>query len=93
MWAGEGGSLHRPSFIWREKVRAEPGFVDRRQKARFLPAALLRGAFGIGDFPAVRAESIEIELFDRRCRVISLDALIRAKEALVGRRTCSRSRS
>jgi len=30
----------------------------------------------------VRAASIEIELFSRHCRVISLDALIQAKEAL-----------
>jgi predicted nucleotidyltransferase len=29
-----------------------------------------------------RAGSIEVELFGRRCRVISLDDLIRAKEAL-----------
>jgi hypothetical protein len=45
---------------------------------------LLSSILGIGDFAAVRSESLEIELFDRRCRVISLDALIRAKEA-VGR--------
>jgi hypothetical protein len=37
---------------------------------------------GIGDFERVRAGSIEIELFGRRCRVMSLDDLIRAKEAL-----------
>ena len=43
---------------------------------------LLSSVHGVGDFAAVRAESIEIELFDRRCRVISLDALIRAKESL-----------
>lgn len=32
----------------------------------------------------MRANSIEVNLFGRRCRVISLDDLIRAKEA-VGR--------
>lgn len=37
---------------------------------------------GVGDFPRVYAQSAEIELFRRRCRVISLDDLIRAKEAL-----------
>jgi hypothetical protein len=30
----------------------------------------------------VRAASIQVELFDRSCRVISLDDLIQAKEAL-----------
>jgi hypothetical protein len=39
---------------------------------------------GVGDFARVRANSIEVDLFGRRCRVISLDDLIRAKEA-VGR--------
>jgi hypothetical protein len=37
---------------------------------------------GVGDFESVRAASIEVELFGRRCRVISLEDLIRAKEAL-----------
>jgi hypothetical protein len=36
----------------------------------------------VGDFARVRANSIEIDLFGRRCWVISLDDLIRAKEAL-----------
>jgi predicted nucleotidyltransferase len=37
---------------------------------------------GIGDFDRVRANAIEVELFGRRCRVMSLDDLIQAKEAL-----------
>ncbi|HEX5206281.1 MAG TPA: hypothetical protein VFW10_00640 [Steroidobacteraceae bacterium] len=37
---------------------------------------------GIGDFERVRAGSVELQLFGRRCRVISLDDLIRAKEAM-----------
>jgi hypothetical protein len=37
---------------------------------------------GVGDFERVRGASIEIELFGRRCRVISIEALIRAKEAM-----------
>ena len=43
---------------------------------------LLSSIQGIGDFVRVRAGSIEVELFGRRCRVICLDDLIRAKEAL-----------
>lgn len=42
----------------------------------------LGSILGIGEFERVRAASIEIELFGRRCRVISLADLIQAKEAL-----------
>ncbi len=37
---------------------------------------------GVGDFERVRAASVGIELFGRRCRVISLPDLIAAKLAL-----------
>jgi hypothetical protein len=37
---------------------------------------------GVGDFDRVRAASTEIELFGRRCRVMSLPDLIAAKLAL-----------
>lgn len=43
---------------------------------------ILSSILGVGDFERVRAASVEIELFGRRCRVISLDDLIRAKQAL-----------
>ena len=46
------------------------------------PIDFLGAVLGIGDFERVRAASIEIELFGRRCRVISLQDLIQAKEAL-----------
>ncbi len=46
------------------------------------PVDVLSSILGVGDFDRVRAASIEIELFGRSCRVISLDDLIRAKEAL-----------
>ena len=46
------------------------------------PLDVLSSIKGVGDFKRVHAESAEIELFGRRCRVISLDDLIRAKEAL-----------
>jgi hypothetical protein len=42
----------------------------------------LGNILGVGDFESVRANAVEVELFGRRCRVISLDDLIRAKEAL-----------
>jgi hypothetical protein len=37
---------------------------------------------GIGQFPEVREQSIEIELSDHRCRILSIDALIQAKESM-----------
>jgi len=43
---------------------------------------ILGSIMGVGDFARVRAASIEIELFGRRCRVISLEDLIEAKQAL-----------
>ena len=43
---------------------------------------LLSSVLGVGDFERVRAGSVEIEVFGRRCRVISLEDLIQAKEAL-----------
>lgn len=43
---------------------------------------ILSSILGVGDFERVRAGSAELEIFGRRCRVISLDDLIRAKEAL-----------
>jgi hypothetical protein len=46
------------------------------------PIDFLGTILGIGDFERVRAASIEIELFGRHCRVISLHDLIQAKEAL-----------
>lgn len=45
------------------------------------PVDVLSSILGIGDFEQVRAAAIDVEVFDRRCRVISLEALIRAKEA------------
>jgi hypothetical protein len=43
---------------------------------------ILSSILGVGDFDRVRSASIEIELFGRRCRVISIEDLIHAKEAL-----------
>lgn len=46
------------------------------------PVDVLSSILGVGDFDRVRAASIQVELFGRKCQVISLDDLIRAKEAL-----------
>lgn len=43
---------------------------------------ILSSILGVGDFERVRTGSVEVEIFGRRCRVISVDDLIRAKEAL-----------
>ena len=46
------------------------------------PIDLLGSVKGVGDFEHVHAASLEIELFGRRCRVISIEALIQAKQAM-----------
>lgn len=46
------------------------------------PVDVLGSILGIGDFAEVSKGAIEVDLFGRRCRVLSLDDLIRAKEAL-----------
>ncbi len=43
---------------------------------------ILSSISGVGDYERVRAASVEIELFGRRCRVISIADLIAAKQAL-----------
>jgi hypothetical protein len=45
---------------------------------------VLSSILGVGDYERLRQTAIEIPLFGRRCRVISLEDLILAKEA-VGR--------
>lgn len=48
------------------------------------PVDVLGSILGIGDFAAVNAHALEIEVFGKKCRIISLEDLIVAKEA-VGR--------
>lgn len=62
----------------------DPGVEIRNLYLRtdFGPVDVLSSILGVGDFDSVRAASIQVELFGRSCRVISLDDLIRAKEAL-----------
>jgi hypothetical protein len=46
------------------------------------PLDILSSIQGVGEYARVRDDSVEVELFGRRCRVISLQDLIRAKESL-----------
>ena len=48
------------------------------------PVDVLGSILGIGDFKDVRNRAVEIEVLGRKCRLISLEDLITAKEA-VGR--------
>jgi len=43
---------------------------------------VLGSVLGVGDFPSLRQHAIEVLLFGRRCWVMSLEDLIRSKEAL-----------
>lgn len=62
----------------------EPGVAlnNRYLETDLGPVDLLGSIKGVGEFEAVRAESIEIELFGRSCRVLSVEGLIRAKQAI-----------
>ena len=62
----------------------EPGVEVRNLYLRtdIGPVDVLSSILGVGDFERVYSQSAEIELFGHKCRVISLDDLIRAKEAL-----------
>jgi hypothetical protein len=46
------------------------------------PLDVLGSIKGVGDYARVREASVEVEIFERRCRVISIEDLIRAKESL-----------
>jgi hypothetical protein len=46
------------------------------------PVDILGSIKGVGDFERVRERAVEVELFGRRCRVIAIEDLISAKEAL-----------
>lgn len=48
----------------------------------FGPLDLLGSITGVGNFTEVNAHAIEIDLFGRQVRVMSLDDLIKAKETL-----------
>ena len=46
------------------------------------PLDLLSELMGVGDFDRVASRAVEVEMFGQRVRVISLEDLIAAKEAL-----------
>jgi predicted nucleotidyltransferase len=46
------------------------------------PLDVLSSILGVGDFERVRANSIEIQVFGRRCRLMSVEDLILSKETL-----------
>lgn len=52
-------------------LETEAGVVD-----------ILGSVLGIGDYQALARNAVEIPLFGRRCRVISLEDLIKTKEAM-----------
>lgn len=82
---GFAAMLHGSTLVTRDlDVCAQPGApVHNLYLETELGAVdVLSSILGVGDFARVRAGSIEIELFGRRCRVISIEDLILAKTAL-----------
>lgn len=45
------------------------------------PVDVLGSILGVGDYAAVKSRAVEIDVFGRKCRLISLEDLIAAKEA------------
>lgn len=43
---------------------------------------VLTSVLGVGDFHRLRQNAVEVLLFGRRCRIISIDDLIQAKDAM-----------
>jgi predicted nucleotidyltransferase len=70
----------RLSFL--ETPDAGIGMKNLYLETELGPIDFLGSILGLGDFERVRAASIEVELFGRHCRVISIEDLIQAKEAL-----------
>ena len=77
--------IHRLSSSKQSFLDNPPPGIDVRNlylETELGTVDVLSTILGVGDFARVRAAAVEIELFGRRCRVISLADLIQAKEAL-----------
>jgi len=70
----------RPSFL--DNPPADTAIQNLYLETSLGPVDFLGNIKGVGEFAQVRADSVEVILFGRRCQVISIEALIRAKEAL-----------
>lgn len=80
------------SPIHRMNRQAKISFLERPQKGEILQNLCLettagvldviQEVIGVGDFNTLKKNSDEIELFGKRCKVISLDDLIIAKKNL-----------
>jgi hypothetical protein len=74
--------LTSPKLSFLDHADRDGTFKNLYLQTEWGPVDLLSEIKGVGAYADVREASVEIELFGRRCRVISLEALIRAKEAL-----------
>lgn len=68
------------SFLEHPGAGASLANLDLETEAGVLD--VLGSVLGLGDYEALVRNAIEVPLFGRRCRVVSLDDLIRAKEAM-----------
>ena len=73
-------TTQKPSFL--DNPDPDVNVLNLYLRTDFGPVDFLSSITGVGDFASVRANAIEVELFGRRCLVMSLDDLIRAKEAI-----------
>lgn len=88
--AGALGTLHpchrrdpqRTPFVLTDDLLARPQNLYLQTDLGQLDC--LSEVKGVGDYAEVRRQSIEVELPAGPCRILSLEALIRAKEAMGG---------
>ena len=71
---------NRLSFLDHHPPGQRPANVHLETDAGVLD--VLGSVLGIGDYQALVRNAVDIPLFGRRCRVISLEDLIQAKEAM-----------
>jgi predicted nucleotidyltransferase len=74
--------LSSPRLSFLDLVERDDKLKNLYLETELGPVDILSSIMGVGDFERVRAQSLEIELGGRRCRVISVEDLILAKESL-----------
>jgi predicted nucleotidyltransferase len=71
---------HKPSFLSEPKEPSNLKNIYLETDLGILD--ILSSVTGVGEFEQVKKNSVEIELYGRKCRVISLEALIEAKKKM-----------
>lgn len=75
--------IHRDKKIpFSESAEALSKFKNLYLITDLGPIDMLTEVLGLGSFTEILPHTIEIELFDHKCKVLDLDSIIKAKEAM-----------